>query len=101
MVSSLLLEDKKKGGEWEKRGKAPWPGREIRAVATPAGPARPCGLLRYYPCQCLLPATSVFVQCAIKKKKLGRGGLGWRREEGERRGLGGGKQEGSCEPVWG
>lgn len=39
---------RQKKGEWERR-ETGWQGREIRAVATPAGPARPSGPWRYYP----------------------------------------------------
>lgn len=59
-----------------------------------AGNARPTlssSLLgrRHYRCQRLLPATSVFVQCKIKKKKLGVGGGGrkagaWGRKAGRK-----------------
>lgn len=69
-------------------------------MATPAGPARPSEPRRYYPCQCLLQATSVFVQCAIKKKKKSWGGGG---EEGGGRKEGEGEREGRerREEGWG
>lgn len=71
---------RQKKGEWERR-ETGRQGREIRAVATPAGPARPSGRWRYYP----VSVCSRLLQCLFNvrlKKKLGRGSGGLGVEEG-------------------
>lgn len=104
MISSLNSGRQK--GERERKKNAPEPGRVDPGGGGGAGSAphallgfgdtSPVGVRRGL-LQCLF-------NMRLKKKKnlrRGWGGRWWWREEGDRRGFGGGKQEGSCEPVWG
>lgn len=87
----------KKGGVGKKRNRLAGAGDPGSGDA--GRPCTPFWAVEILPCQCLLPATSVFVQCAIKKK-VGAGGWGWGiRGGGGRREKGGGLGEESRKEV--